>query len=145
MRRDLFIVTTRCAIELCKSRQLHKGFGFNDITSISDEAYNDLLWIFSNVAKYNCKPIIEPKIDLYIESDASLFGWGASFNGQNIGGRWTRDEGENHINYLELLAAFFGLRSFAGCKRSVHIRVKMDNTTAIAYINNGGGVSGLMV
>ena len=36
-----------------------------------------------------------------------------------------------HINYLELKAVYFALRSFC---QNVHVRFMVDNTTAVAYI-----------
>ncbi len=47
---------------------------------------------------------------------------------------------EDHINILELKAAFLTLQSF--CKDRTHLFVKLmlDNTTAIACINNFGSV-----
>ena len=49
----------------------------------------------------------ERPIDIYIECDASLAGWGASCGGQSANGRWSILEAHNHINYLELLAALY--------------------------------------
>ena len=50
-------------------------------------------------------------------------------------------EKEYHINYLELKAIYLAViayrHSWEFCK---HIRVRSDNTTAIAYINNMGGL-----
>lgn len=39
------------------------------------------------------------------------------------------------MNYLELMACFIGLKSFAKIKRSCAILLRIDNTTAISYIN----------
>ena len=44
-----------------------------------------------------------------------------------------------HINLLELQAAFFGLKSFADHTRGLHIQLQLDNTTAVAYVNNMRG------
>ena len=53
-------------------------------------------------------PVIPPVI---IESDASSKGWGAVLEEQTqTGGVWTAEEAANHINYLELLAAFLATR-----------------------------------
>ena len=57
----------------------------------------------------------------------------------STGGRWLERESEMHINYLELKAAFFGLHAFVNEMRYVHIRVQLDNTTAVTYIKNFGG------
>ena len=55
------------------------------------------------------------------------------------GGRWSMNEASNHINYLELLAAFLALQCFAKQKHNTTILLKMDNVTAVTYINKMGG------
>lgn len=55
-------------------------------------------------------------------------------------GRWTTDEKAHHINYLELLAAFFGLKHFAKHLRNKEVLLRIDNTTAISYINRMGSI-----
>ena len=55
------------------------------------------------------------------------------------GGRWNEAEASHHINYLELMAIFFGLKAFCMKEYSVHIQVYCDNTTAVTYINSMGG------
>ena len=74
-----------------------------------------------------------------IQSDASTLGWGAVFGTQKTGGRWTPSEAEYHINIFELLAAFFSLKCFCSHMNNCHIQIQIDNTTALAYINNMGG------
>ena len=44
------------------------------------------------------------------------------------------------MNYLELLAALYELQAFVSNKRHVHVQLKLDNSTAISYINNKGGI-----
>ena len=44
-----------------------------------------------------------------MESDASKQGWGASCQRTNTGGPWTATEQLEHINYLEMKAAFLAL------------------------------------
>jgi len=78
-----------------------------------------------------------------IQSDASKKGWGTVFEGQEIGGRWIASEASRHINSLELEAAFFALKSFGDKITGVHIQLHLDNTTAVAYINNMGGSKSL--
>lgn len=74
-----------------------------------------------------------------IFSDASLIGWGVSCGGSKTHGHWSASEKLHHINYLELLAAFFGLKCFAKDLREYNILLRIDNTIAIAYINRMGG------
>ena len=58
---------------------------------------------------------------------------------QKTGGRWTPLEAESHINVLELLAAFFAPKCYFRKMGNCHIKLQIDNTRAIAYINNMGG------
>ena len=67
-------------------------------------------------------------------------GWGeGACDDQSTGGNWSDKESGFHINYLELLAAWFALKSFAKVKSDIHIKMCIDNTTALAYIGNMGG------
>jgi len=64
-----------------------------------------------------------------------LTGWGAHCNGVAINGKWTVREIGNSINYFELQAAYYGLRSFGKDLRHSQIIMRIDNTTALNYIN----------
>ena len=44
-----------------------------------------------------------------------------------------------HINCLELLAATLAIQSFAKGKTRISILLRINNTTAVAYINHLGG------
>ena len=71
--------------------------------------------------------------------DASLEGWGAHKGKVATEHRWREDELGTHINVLELKAILFGLQSLCP-DGNVHVRVLTDNTTALAYVKNMGGV-----
>lgn len=73
-------------------------------------------------------------------SDASKTGWGAACGKDRANGKWSKNEKTLHINYLEILAAYFGLMVFAKNLRDCQILLRIDNTTAISYINKMGGV-----
>ncbi len=77
-----------------------------------------------------------PPLDIIIYSDASLQGWGAVLGDTSSGGRWSPAESTQHINYLELLAALFALRLFHSTIQGKHVKLMIDNTTAV--INNMG-------
>ena len=70
-----------------------------------------------------------------IELDASNTGWGACWNNQMTDGHWSFEESQLHINVKELLAVFLALQNFAGNKKEIHVLLKLDNMTAIYYIN----------
>ena len=76
---------------------------------------------------------------MIIESDASNTGWGAHWNDQKTGGQWSASEFRLHINAKELLAAFLSLQTFAKDKTGIHVCLKIDNLTAVYYINKMGG------
>ena len=79
--------------------------------------------------------IIPLKMDSVIFSDASKIGWGAHLLEISTGGRWKELESLNHINYLELEAAFLALRAFLPLIKGSHVQFGLDNHTAVAYIN----------
>ena len=82
----------------------------------------------------------EREPDKTLFTDASNEGWGAVLGISSTGGRWLECEKALHINALELRAILFGLKSLCSQFRNVHIRLRADNTTAVAYINNMGGI-----
>ncbi|XP_067203951.1 uncharacterized protein [Linepithema humile] len=73
-------------------------------------------------------------------NDTSKTGWGAFCNGKKAYGHWTSKQSELHINQLELKAALLALKSFANDLTNRKILLRIDNTTAMAYINKMGGV-----
>lgn len=96
-------------------------------------------WWKNNILVTN-NPIRKGHYDLEIFTDSSLSGWGAFCENQTFYGHWSEEERENNINYLELLAAFLGLKSFCNDQRNIDILLRIDNTTAISYINRMGGI-----
>ena len=65
-------------------------------------------------------------------------GFGPTGNILNI--LWSDEEIKWHINLKELLAGFIGLKLFARCQPCLtHIRLQMNNTTAVHYVNKIGG------
>ena len=84
--------------------------------------------------------ILEPEAFIMIETNASKQGWGGVCKGMRTGGKWTVTESQHHVNYLELKAAFLALQSFVRDKSNVCILIRMDNRTAITYVNKLGGL-----
>ena len=76
------------------------------------------------------------KPSVVIETDASRRGWGATSQGVRTGGPWSRSESNMHINCLEALAAFLVIKCFAQDRR---ILLRMDDMSAISYVNKPGG------
>lgn len=99
----------------------------------------DLDWWRLNIATTsNSMRTVGYKLEVY--TDASRSGWGAVCGEHRASGKWRAEEAEHHINYLELLAAFLGLKSFAHNYANTSILLRVDNTTAISYINRMGGI-----
>lgn len=84
---------------------------------------------------------MHPQPNVIIFTDASSIGWGAfcATTGCKSAGGWSPIEKVNHINVLELLAIFMGLKTLCGEIQDKHIRVMCDNSTAVSYINEMGG------
>ena len=98
----------------------------------------DLTWWIENITSTSCL-ISHGNPDLTVTADASNTGWGGTLGTEETGGRWSVEEMDYHINYLEILAIFLTLCSLCRDYRDVHIRVMTDNTTAMAYVNSMGG------
>ena len=72
-------------------------------------------------------------------------GLGGSMPGCENRGLWSQMERTLHINCLELLAGSFAVRSFAKGRLCAHVRLRMDNTSAVAYVNRLGGTRSLVL
>ena len=110
---------------------------FDAYTPLSDEAVSELNWWINKVdSAYNV--ISHENPSLTITTDASHIGWGAVCDNIPTGGNWKFEESQWHINELETLAAFIGIKSFAKKQGNQHIRIRSDNTTCISAINHMG-------
>ena len=79
-------------------------------------------------------------VDCTIQTDASEQGWGATDGNTPIGGRRSSSE-RNHINVLELKAILLALKSYFRHNCNVkQVHILTDNSTALSYINNMGGM-----
>uniref|UniRef100_A0A1Y1N1R8 Reverse transcriptase domain-containing protein n=2 Tax=Photinus pyralis TaxID=7054 RepID=A0A1Y1N1R8_PHOPY len=110
---------------------------FDDMFTFPVSLARDLIWWKTNLMIST--PIRTYRYALEIFSDASKTGWGVCCQGKTARGVWTVFEQTLHINSLELLAAFYGLICFAFDYSNCEILLRIDNKTAIAYINKFGG------
>lgn len=106
---------------------------------LSDEIYADSSWWINKLPAANNSISLE-KFKIEIFSDASLSGWGIFCNGRKSRGWWSDTEKKEHINFLELKAVYYGLLCIAKNLKSCSILLRIDNTTAISYINKLGSV-----
>ena len=116
----------------------NNNYNFNAYMNLMPKLREDFDWWKINVFKIY-SPIRFLKFSIEIFTDSSTSGWGACCQGEKIHGFWKPEERDNHINYLELLAAYLGLISFAKKVKNENILLRIDNTTAITYINRMGG------
>lgn len=100
---------------------------------------DDFTWWKENIS-HSFNPIKTFDFKIEIFTDSSLDGWGANIKGDRTHGFWKAEERGLHINILELKAAFFGLVCYAKNLRNCDILLRIDNTTAISYINRMGGI-----
>ena len=81
-------------------------------------------------------PIKSHPADYVFYPDPSIKGWKGKGQEAKIWGRWNESEKEY---YIKLLAAFFCLKSFCNLKTGLKVLLKVDSTTAVAYINKKEG------
>lgn len=98
----------------------------------------ELNWWVNNIMESN--PIRQHNFITEIHTDASTTGWGAVCGPEKASGSWSELEKQNHINFLELKAALLGLQCFSQNLNNCEILLRVDNTTAVAYINKMGGI-----
>ncbi|XP_031780054.1 uncharacterized protein LOC100677975 [Nasonia vitripennis] len=127
-------------LELIKRNALRSNFKRMDKwITLSLEAKEELKWWQSQILIAKNK-IRSSNFDLEIFSNASTTGWGAICGNKKANGFWNREEREIHINFLEIKAAFLALKCFAAHSLNKQILLRIDNITALAYINKMGGI-----
>ncbi|GFN81283.1 Gag-Pol polyprotein [Plakobranchus ocellatus] len=129
-------------LEVLKIKALKESYNFTKEVTLTKEALDDLEWWTSeglNIVKI----LVREHPIATVKTDASGYAWGAVLNGVTTHGMWSDQERKEHINVLELKAALFGTQSLCREFRNCHMRIGLDNTTAVAYINNMGGTNSL--
>ncbi|XP_040261452.1 uncharacterized protein LOC120977528 [Bufo bufo] len=127
------------ALQRLKIAHLRKGASYADWIPLDEETREELSWWIHNLHAWNGKAIFGQRPDSVVDSDASLSGWGAHCEGITTGGGWSEIETGFHINALELLAGSFAIKSFTRDTARSCIQLRMDNVSAVRYINGMGG------
>ena len=127
------------SLERAKSRTVRTGHSYESLIQVDHVMAMELQWWIDSASHHNGRPLQITQWDLTIETDASTMGWGAFSQEVRTGGAWTLEERLHHINYLELLAVSLALKTFASKVREVNILLRVDNVTAIAFLNRLGG------
>lgn len=126
-------------LERLKFLNLQENGDYDRYMTLPRSLLPDIDW-WLNVIDHSVLKIRNDKYSLEIFSDASTTGWGAACNEQTASGQWSNSELLLHINNLELLAAYFALKVFAKNCYDCQILLRVDNTTAVSYINRMGGI-----
>lgn len=105
--------------------------------TISKESVSDLKW-WVHALDSPLQVFGLSQFDKVLFTDASSNGWGAKCNSLSSKGSWSAYQRTLHINVLELLAVLYGLQSLIKINSS-RILLRVDNTTAVSYINRYGG------
>ena len=130
------------SLQMCLKRALADNHqNYQSVVRLSSQALEDLLWWKLHLTSWNGRSLITQTLSMTITSDASLLGWGATCNGVRTRGPWSPTEQSLHINCLELLAATLAVQTFAKEKSGISILLRLDNSTAVAYIYRRGGLS----
>ena len=131
-------------LQFLKNRLLQSGHGrrvYNQTVTLDVEARQDLQWWVDHLATWNGRPVTATAPDLTLQTDASNEGWGVQCGETRTGGRWLPKERQMHINAKELQAAFLAVKCVARSLSRATICLKLDNRTAVAYINRRGGTA----
>ena len=126
------------ALDVNKTRALKNSKGdFEQTVILSENAILELHWWTKNVSdSYN--EISHGNPQIVITSDASKIGWGCTCGDQKTRGNWTPQEALSHINILEIRAAYFALKTFSETISNKHVKLMVDNTTAVSCLNQMG-------
>ena len=130
------------ALESFKIKALKLSCGNYDYSiALTKGAVEEVNWWLQNIPN-TTNFIHAPDIDCVIHTDASNLGWGATNGKTPTGGRWNSQE-DDHINKRELLAIKLALLAYCREEKYKHVRIMCDNTTAVSYINNMGGMKSI--
>ena len=132
-------------LQMLQIQSLLAGKSYETEITLNQSCKEDLQWWIDQITNWNGRSITIPPPDLIITTDASLKGWGAVCQGIHTRGLWTPQEASQHINVLELKAALFAVRAFTANKTCLHVHLRMDNRTAIAYVLKMGGTRSTML
>ena len=125
-------------LELQKIECLKSNFGNFEaiIPGLTDSSKENIDWWIQN--HQTPKSISHGNPQIVISTDASQKGWGAVVAHTSTDGQWSQEEGNRHINVLELHAALLGLQAFQSQLTDKHVHIQLDNSTAVCYIRNMG-------
>lgn len=78
--------------------------------------------------------MIQPPVQVLMQTDALNKGWGATCNGISICGKWSVQEMRSHINVLELSAIKVAILTFTKKSTFKSLDSQVDNLIALTYL-----------
>lgn len=125
-------------LEFVKVEFLKRGLSWDSKVVIPDSILEDLTWWLSLRSPVS-RSFSEKAASHKIFTDASTTGgWGAICQGHRVAGVWSERE-DNRIDLLEIRAVALALENLPFSWKNARILLKVDNTVAVSYLNNGGG------
>lgn len=131
------------SLEKAKVKALVESKGdWEKSMTITTEGEAELRWWTENI-HHQTAPMRRENPRITLQTDSSMTGWGALIVESNMETRgfWTKEEKQKHINYLELLAVYLGLKALMNTMAKTHVKVLSDNTTVVSCINKMGSKS----
>ena len=122
-------------LQRLKNTTLASQKTYNVMVTLDQAANEEILWWRDHLHAWNGRALFQDPVDLVIETDFSRKGWGAYCQGVSTGGPWSFEEKRLHINCFELLAGSLAMKTFTKSKVCAHVKLLMDSTSAVAYIN----------
>ena len=104
--------------------------------NLSQEAIIDLKWWVSALPTGYL--INHGDLQVTMTTYASLIRSGCCIDTVTSGGNWSPEEAQHDIYYLEMLAFFLALKSFLSVVQCKHVKLLVDNTTAVTTITQVG-------
>jgi hypothetical protein len=111
-------------------------------TILPTSLQSDLNWWIKYMKDWNGKMILDKSnLQLILTTDASESGWGATFLNKRAAGFWSLKWKKKSSNQRELQAVLMALKTFASELKDSSVKVRSDNSTAVAQINLCSGRS----
>ena len=128
-------------LQMHQTKCLLRSQTYNTLIHLPNSCRSEIQWWIQKLKVWNGKQILTTGPQLLLERDASKIGWGLVMPNSESedGGPWTKQEQEMHINALEMKAAGIAIKSVTRDKQNMHVHLKMDNVTAVTYLNKMGG------
>uniref|UniRef100_A0A8D8SW92 Polyprotein P3 n=1 Tax=Cacopsylla melanoneura TaxID=428564 RepID=A0A8D8SW92_9HEMI len=105
---------------------------------IPPRALQEIRWWLENLVQ--SAPLHPPIRRIFVSTDASNWGWGATISGVHLSQKWTKEQELWHINRKELYGVRAVILRNQGLLTNHSLILQSDNQTVCAYIRKQGGL-----